>query len=141
MTSWVKKFRDEIQTPPKGSHLLREFSANHHVIPKYSFQTWLVSRTYQYELPKLHEHKFTSHTTPRTILYVNKLTMLFVGVLNSMSNSLQLGRHDTIQVAKKMTKDSRDNSHYDQSSQQLSQDPTKDQTDLTRRRIGHKPEH
>jgi len=27
LTFWVKKFRDEIQTPPKGSHLLRGFSA------------------------------------------------------------------------------------------------------------------
>ena len=141
MTYWVKKFRDEIQTPPKGSNLLRGFSAKHHVIPKYSFQTWLVSRTYPYELPKLHEHKFTSHTTPRTILYVNKLTMLFTGVLNSRSNSFQHGEHDTIQVPKKMTKDSRDNSHYEQSSQQSSQDPTKDQTNLTRRRTGHRPEH
>jgi len=33
LTSWVKKFRDEIQTPPKGSNLLRGFSAKHHVIP------------------------------------------------------------------------------------------------------------
>jgi len=40
-----------------------------------------------------------------------------------------------------MTKDSRDNSHREQSSQQSSQDPTKDQTDLTRRRNGHRPEH
>jgi len=48
---------------------------------------------------------------------------------------------DTIQVAKKMTKDSRDNSHCEQSSQQSSQDPTKDQTNLTRKRTGHTPEH
>jgi len=35
---------------------------------------------------------------------------------------------DTIQVAKKMTKDSRGNSHYEQSFQQSNQDPTKYQT-------------
>ena len=75
---------------PIGSHLLRGFLAKHHLIPKYSFHTWLVSRTYPYELPKLNEHKFTSHSTPCNILYVNKLTMLFVGILNSRSNSLQL---------------------------------------------------
>jgi len=120
LTSWIKKYRDEIQTPSKGSHLLRGFSAKHHVIPKYSFQTWLVSRTYPYELPKLNEYKFTSHSIPHNILYVNKLTMLFAGVINLRLNSLQLGGHDTIQVAKKMTKDSRDNSHCEQSSQQSS---------------------
>jgi len=62
LTSWIKKFRDEIQTPLKGSHLLRGFSPKQHFIPKYSFQTWLVSRTYPYELSKLNEHKFTSLT-------------------------------------------------------------------------------
>jgi len=53
--------------------------------------------------------------------------------------SITLG--DTIQVAKKMTKHSRDNSHCDQSSQQSSQGPTKYQTDLSRKRTGHRPEH
>jgi len=128
-------------TPPKGSHLLRGLSSKIHFIPKSSFQKWLVSRTYPYELPKLHENKFTSHTPPCNILYVNKLTMLFAGVLNSRSNSLQLGGHDTIQVAKKMTKDSRDNSQCEQSSQQSSQGPTKYQMDLTRRITWHRPEH
>jgi len=52
-----------------------------------------------------------------------------------------LSTSDKIQVAKKMTKDSRDNSHCEQSSQQSSQDPTKYQTDLTRRRTWHRPEH
>jgi len=120
LTSWTKKFWDAIQAPPKGSHLLRGLSSKSHFIPKHSFKKWLVSRTYPYELPKLHEHKFTSHTPPCNILYVNKLTMLFVVVLNLRSNSLQLGGHDTIQEAKKMTKDLRDNSHREQSSQQSS---------------------
>ena len=38
-------------------------------------------------------------------------------------------------------KDSRDNSHYEQSSQQSSQDSTKDQMDLVRRRTGHRLEY
>jgi len=59
--------------------------------------------------------------------------MLFVGVLNSRSNFVQLGEHDTIQVVRKMTKDSRDNSHCEQSYQKSIQGPTKYQTDLTRR--------
>ena len=48
---------------------------------------------------------------------------------------------DIIQEHKKMTKDSRDNSHSEQSSQQTSQDPTKDPTNLIRRRTRHTPEH
>ena len=48
---------------------------------------------------------------------------------------------DTIQVDKKMTKDSRDHSHYEQSSQQTSQNPTNDLMDLTRGRTGHRLEH
>ena len=89
--SLLKNFRDDIQTPPKGSHLLRGFSPKSHFIPKYSFLTWSVYRTQLYELPKLHEHKFTSHPKSRNILYVNKLTMSFVGVLNLRTNSFQHG--------------------------------------------------
>ena len=36
-TSWTKMFWDEIQTPPKGSHLLRGFSSKSLFIHKYSF--------------------------------------------------------------------------------------------------------
>ena len=67
--------------------------------------------------------------------------MLSAGVLNLRSNSLKLRGHDTIQVDKKMTKDSRDHSYYEHSSQQSSQDPTKDLMDLTRGRTRHRPEH
>ena len=91
LTSLLKNFRDDIQTSPKGSHLLRGFSPKSHLIPKYSFQTWPIYRTQPYELPKLHEHKFTSQLTSRNILSVNKLTMSFAGVLNLRMNSFQLG--------------------------------------------------
>jgi len=67
--------------------------------------------------------------------------MLFAGVLNLRSNSLKSGEHDTIQANKKMTKDSHDHSHYEKSSQLSSEDPTKDLTNLTRRRNGQRPEH
>jgi len=67
--------------------------------------------------------------------------MLSAGGLNLRLKSLKLGGHDTIQVDKKMTKDSRDHLHYEQSSQQSNQDPTKDLMNLTRRRTGHRPEH
>jgi len=92
LTSWTKKFWDEHQTPPKGSHLFRGFF--------YSFPTWLVRRACLFELPKLKEHKFVSLSTPCTLLYVNKLTKLSAGILNLRSNSLKLGGHDTIQTNK-----------------------------------------
>jgi len=40
-----------------------------------------------------------------------------------------------------MTKDAQDHSYYEKSSQQTSEDLTKDLADLTRERNGHKPEH
>jgi len=43
--------------------------------------------------------------------------MLPAGVLNSRSNSLELGGHDTNQVAMKMTKEAKDKAHGEQSSQ------------------------
>ena len=134
LTSWTKKLWDEHQTPPKGSHLLRGFLSPSFFIPKYSFPTWLVIRAHPFELPKLKEHKFVSHPTPCTILYVNKLAMLFAWVLNSRSNSLKPGGHDTNQANKEMTKDAHYHSHHEKSSQQLSEDLTKDLTDLTRGR-------
>ena len=60
LTYLIKNFRDDIQKPPKGYHLLRGFSQNH-FIPKYSFQTWPVARIQPCNLPKLNEHKFASH--------------------------------------------------------------------------------
>jgi len=36
LTSWTKKFWDAIQTPPKGSHLLRGLSSKSDFIPKHS---------------------------------------------------------------------------------------------------------
>jgi len=103
LTSLIRNLKDDIQTLSKGSYLLRGFSPKIHFIPKYSFQTLLVYRTHPHELPKLHEHKFTSQPTSRNVLTVNKLTMLFTGVQNLRSNSFQLGGHDKTQLAKQMT--------------------------------------
>jgi len=141
LISWTKKYWDEHQTPLKGFHLLREFISPSPFIPKYSFPKWLVCKDSSFELPKLKEHKFVSLPTPCTFLYVNKLTMLSAGVLNSRSNSLKLGGHDTIQASKEMTKDSNYHSHYEKSSQLSSEDPTKDLADLTRRRNWQILEH
>jgi len=56
--------------------------------------------------------------------------MLSAGVLNSWSNSLQPGGHDANQFNKEMNKDA--NLHNENSSQS---------GELTRGRIGHRPEH
>jgi len=85
--------------------LLRGFSQTNHFLPKHSLQTWTVSRINPCEFPKLHEHKFDSQSTTRNVyIYpVNKLIILFLGVLNSRSNSFQLGGHDTTQLDKEIT--------------------------------------
>jgi len=72
---------------------------------------------------------------------VNKLTMLFLEVLNSRSNPFQLGRHDTTQIDKQMTKDTTDTSQLGQSSQYTRPDPTRPQKNLNRRRTKHEPEY
>ena len=93
LTSLIKKFRDDIKKPPKGSHLLKGFSQTNNFLPKHPVQTWHVSKTHPCELPKLHEHKFDSLLAARnfSIYPVNKLTMLFTEVLNSSSNCFQRG--------------------------------------------------
>ena len=48
---------------------------------------------------------------------------------------------DTTQLAKQMTKDTRDTSHFDKSSQHTRQGSTKYRKDLIIRRNRHKPEH
>ena len=90
-----------------GFHLLRGFSQTKHFLPKYSLKTSPVYRTHSCELTKLHGHKFDSQTSSInvSIFHVNKLNMLFTRVLNSRSNSFQLGGHDTTQLDKQMTND------------------------------------
>jgi len=105
LTSLLRKFRDDLNIPPKNVPLLRRFSQTNHLFPKHSLQSWHVSRISPYELPKLHAHKFVAHPNLRNIFSVYKLTMLFAGILNSRSNSLQLGGYDENQKYMKMTKD------------------------------------
>ena len=102
MTSLLKKFRDDLQKPPKGYPLLRGFSQTNRLFPKHSLQPWSASRIHSCELPKLHEHKFVSHPKLRNIFSGNKLTMLFAVVPNSRTNSFQLGGHDTNQSNKQI---------------------------------------
>jgi len=74
LTSLIKKFRDDLQKPLKGSHLLRGFSQTIHFFPKHSLQTWPVSRIHPCELPNLHDLRFASHPKLRniSIFSVNK---------------------------------------------------------------------
>jgi len=104
LTSLIKKFRDDLKKPLKGSTLLRGFSQANNLFPKHSLQTWPVSRIYPCELPKLHEHKFVLHPKLRNIFSRNKLIMLFARVLNLRTNSFQLGGLDTNHKSQKMSK-------------------------------------
>jgi len=131
----IKKFRDDIQKPPKGYHFLRGFS-QYHFIPKYSFQTWLVARIQPCILHKLNEHKFVSHLP--YINHVNKLTMLFAGALNSMTNSFKPGKHDT---NRQITKDTTSTSQKGQSSQDTNSGPTKPRERINKKRRSYKPEY
>ena len=66
---------------------------------------------------------------------MNKLSMLSAIVLNSRSNSLKPGWHDTNQANKEMTNDAHYLSHHEKSSQQSSEDLTKDLANLTEREM------
>jgi len=140
LTSLLKKFRDDLQKLPKGYPLLRGFSQTNHLFPKHSLQPWPISRIHPCELPKLHEHKFVSHPKLRIIFSGNKLTMLFVGVLNSRTNSFQPGEHDTNQSNQQMTKDTSNTSQNGQSSQYTKSNPTKPWESISRRR-SYKPKY
>jgi len=129
----LKKFRDAIPNPPKGSHLLRGFFTKY-FIPKYSFQTCLIARIPIYHFPNIKNHKFDSPLPYPS--HVNKLVVFCEGLLNSWTNFFALGELDANphrpqkQVHKKMIKDD----NFEGSSQQSNED-------LINRRNGQGPEH
>ena len=104
LTFLLKKFRDALPTPPKGSHLLRGFFTKH-FIPKYSLQTCHVARILTYHLLALNESKSSLPFSSSTVLLDSKLPLLYAGVLNSRSNFLQLAGHDVNPKYMKMIKD------------------------------------
>ena len=126
---------------PKGYPFLRGFSQTNHLFPKHSPQTWPVSRIHPCELPKLHIHKFISYPKLRNIFFGNKLTMLFVGILNLRTNSFQPGGHDTNQSNQQMTKDTSTTSQKGQSSQYTKSGPTKPRERIIKRRESYKLEY
>ena len=140
MTSLLKKFRDDLPKPSKGSLLLRGILQIDHLFPKHSLQPWSVSSIHSCELPKLHEHKFVSHPQLRNLFSGNKLTMLFAGVLNSRMNSFQPGGHDTNQSKQQMTKDKSSTSKKGQSSHYTKSGPIKPRGNINKRRT-YKPEY
>ena len=121
--SWLTNVRNDF-------HLLRGLLSKSIVLPKQSFPTWSVYRTSFFELSTLKETKSSLSLSSSTLLYAHKLTLLYTGVLNSWSKSLQPGGHDANQAHKEMTKDVK--VHKEKSS------PSRD---LTRKRIGQGPEH
>jgi len=115
MQHLLKKCGNIFQNSSKGLHLIGSFSHQISFNPTHSLQTLHVTRTIRPKLLKFNEHKFTSNLT--YINQVNKVIILFVGVLNSRSNSSQLGGHDTNHLDKQMTKDTTDTSQLSHSSQ------------------------
>jgi len=89
--SWLKNVRDDFYIPPNGFHLLKGLFPNNIIIHKQSFPTWSVYRTSFSELPTINNAKSSLPFFSSTILFDSKLTFLYAGVLNSWSNSLQLG--------------------------------------------------
>ena len=75
------------------------------------------------------------------IEHYNKHNKSWVSLKTSYNIFELLRPSDAIQANKEMTKDSNDHSHYEKSSQLPSENPTKDLTDLTRRRNGQRPKH
>jgi len=129
-TSWLKNVRDDFYIPPNAFHLLRGFFSKHIIIPKQSSPTWSFYRISISELPTLKNSKSSLPFSSCTVLFDSKLTLLYVGVLNSWSNSLQLWGHDTTQIHNKMTMDA----NLEGSAQQAKQD-------AINRRNGQGPKH
>jgi len=128
--SWLYNVRDDFYIPPKGFLLLRGLFPKNIIIPTQSFPTWSVYRTSFSELPTLTNSKSSLSLASPILLFDSKLTLLYVGVLNSWSNSLQLEGHDTTQIHNKMTM----NANLEGSSQQANED-------VINRRNGQIPKH
>jgi len=89
--SWLKNVRGDFYIPLNGFYLLRGLFPKNIIIPKQFFPTWSVYRTSFSELPTFKYAKSSLPLFSSTILFDSKLTLLYAGVLNSWSNSLQLG--------------------------------------------------
>jgi len=82
---WIKNVKDDFFIPPI-------FPNN--IIAKQSFPTWSVYMTSFSELPTFQSAKSSLPISSCTLLSNCKLTLFYAGVLNSWTNSLQLGEYD-----------------------------------------------
>ena len=107
--SWLKNVRDNLFIPPNGCHHLRGLFPKHHIIPKQIFPTWSICRTSFSAIPLV-----PSATSCFPFSYTfdckSKLTLLYAGIQNSWTNSLQLGEYDESQVNEVFINEGRGNS-------------------------------
>ena len=95
--SWLKNVRDNLFIPPNGCHHLRGLFPKHHIIPKQIFPTWSIYRTSFSEIPLFTNAKSCLHFSS-TFNCKTKLTLLYAGIQNSWTNSLQLEEYDENQI-------------------------------------------
>ena len=95
--SWLKNVRDDFVIPPNGFHHLRGLFPKHIITPKQIFPTWSVHRISFFELPLLPTFK-SCLPFYSTFNCKNKLTLLYAGIQNSWTNSLQLEEYDENQI-------------------------------------------
>jgi len=101
--SWLKNVRNDFFIPPNGFHHLRELFPKNIIIPKQFFSTWSIYRTSFYEIPLLTNSKSCLPFSYSTVKFDSKLTLLYAGIQNSWTNSVQLGEHDGDQVREDFT--------------------------------------
>ena len=101
--SWLKNVRDDFFLPPNGFHHLRRLFPKNIIIPEQFFPTWSIYRTSFSELPLLTNSKSCLPFSYSTVNFDSKLTLLYAGIQNSWTNSLQLGKHDRDQVREDFT--------------------------------------
>ena len=109
-TSWLKNVRDDFFIPPNGFHHLRGLFPTNIIIPKQFFSTWSVYRTSFSELPLRTNSKSCFPFSSSTVNCESKLTLLYAGIQNSWSNSLQLGEYDRDQIREDFTNGGRGHS-------------------------------
>jgi len=101
--TWLKNVRGDFFIPPNGFRHLRGLFPKNIIIPKQFFPTWSVYKTSFPELPLLTNSKSCLPFSYSTVNCKSKLTLLYAGIQNSWSNSLQLGEHDRDQIREDFT--------------------------------------
>jgi len=108
--TWLKNVRNDYFIPPNGFHNLRGLFPKNIIILKQFFPTWSVYRTSFSELPLLTYSKSCFPFSYSTVNCKSKLTLLYVGIQNSWSNSLQLEEYDRDQIREDFTNGGRGHS-------------------------------